>query len=63
MNKTLMQELEVQMNLFLEYSDGQRDPLCYETLAQDMAKAAALVYVSCMKGQAYAEAEAVGRKT
>lgn len=34
-----------------------RTAMVYGTLAEDMAKAAALVYDSCLKGQSYAESE------
>jgi hypothetical protein len=34
-----------------------RDGTVYQSLAEDMAKAAALVYDACLKGQSYAESE------
>jgi hypothetical protein len=37
--------------------DEDRDGVVYATLAEDMARAARLVYDSCLKGQAYAEHE------
>lgn len=54
MKNELMLIIEDQMQSFLEETSEQRDQLCYENLAEDMAKAAALVYDSCMAGQKFA---------
>lgn len=37
--------------------DGGNPGLCYDWLADDMAKAAAAVYDACMRGQEYADQE------
>lgn len=52
-----LEVLKIQMDEFLGScdEDGGNPELCYEALASDMAKAAALVYDSCMAGQKFAK--------
>lgn len=55
MKKSHLEGLKVLMHGFLEDcdNDGGNPEWCYQALADDMAKAAALVYDSCMSGQIY----------
>jgi hypothetical protein len=55
--------LKVHMDGFLEDcdTDGGNPELCYHKLADDMAKAAALVYDSCMEGQKFERSERLTR--
>lgn len=57
MKKRHLEALKIRMDNFLEDCDidGGNPGLCYETLADDMAKAAALVYDACMAGQKFAK--------
>lgn len=57
-----MESLVMHLDEFLENcdSDGGNPEWCYETLAKDMAAAAALVYDSCMKGQDFADRQKSG---
>lgn len=57
MKKAHLEALQVRMDEFLGKcdEDGGNPQWCYEKLADDMAKAAALVYDSCMAGQAFAK--------
>lgn len=50
-----LRKLEAGMEHFLGDfdEDGGNPEWCYETLAKDMAKAAALVYDACMQGQLF----------
>lgn len=50
-----LKKIEDDMNHLLAVfgDDGGNPEFCYETLAKDMAKAAAAVYDACMAGQKY----------
>lgn len=56
MKKRHQNNLKARIEDFLGECDGDggNPELCYDTLADDMAKAAAAVYDSCMAGQKFA---------
>jgi hypothetical protein len=64
MKQTHADALRILMDSFLEDcdSDGGNPEWCYEELAEDMAKAAELVYDSCMRGQDFAADKNCGNK-
>lgn len=63
MKKPHMDSLKATMDQFLGNcdEDGGNPELCYDKLAEDMAKAAALVYDSCMAGQKFLHASSAHR--
>lgn len=54
--RTFANMVEVLNDIIGEEND-ERDGVVYESLAEDMAKAAALVYDASLKAQSYAENE------
>lgn len=54
--RTFANMVEVLTDIIGE-EDDDREGVVYESLAEDMAKAAALVYDASLKGQSYAQDE------